>query len=340
MIQCSQTDRQTDRRYNCINLIRILAALQVAYGHMVAHMNIQIPAVVSWIFGYFQGVPIFFLLSGFLIWDSIDHSKNYAAYLKKRFWRIYPELWVGVAIELIFVVVLYGVDNIKQFVVFAFTQSTILQFWTPDFLRGYGCGTPNGSLWTIGVLIQFYIIIWFIKKLINGKNILIWGIAIAFSIVLGMIPSVFEGHIPGMILKLYGQTVFDYLYLFLMGAFLAEKRLQLLPLVKRYWYIISGFAIIIYITGIDIPWTSYNVIKSFLCGYGLIGFAYAFPKLNIKTDVSYGLYIYHMTVVNVMITMGLAGKAIYMAIALAVSLGLAWISIKTIGQWAARRKVT
>ena len=45
------------------------------------------------------------------------------------------------------------------FILFIFCQSSIFQFWTPNFLRGYGCGTPNGSLWTIGILIQFYIII-------------------------------------------------------------------------------------------------------------------------------------------------------------------------------------
>ena len=62
----------TDRRHNCINLIRIIAAFQVAYGHMVIHMHINVSPVINRVFGYFQGVPLFFLLSGFLIWDSID----------------------------------------------------------------------------------------------------------------------------------------------------------------------------------------------------------------------------------------------------------------------------
>lgn len=332
------TDRQTDRRNNCINLFRLIAALQVAYGHMTAHLDIDMPYLMDIIFGYFQGVPIFFLLSGFLVWDSIDRSKNYPTYLKKRFWRIYPELWMGVVIELIIIATIYGIDNVKQFILFAFTQSTILQFWTPEFLRGYGCGTPNGALWTIGVFIQFYIIIWFIKKHLHDKDLLIWSIALGTSIVLGMIPHVLKVYAPEIILKLYEQTVFNYLYLFLIGSFLAEKRLQLLPFIKKYWYIVSSFAVIIYITGIDVPWTSYAVIKGLLCGYGLIGFAYAFPQLNIKTDVSYGLYIYHMTVVNIMITFGFTGKVIYMVIALVVSIVLAWMSTKTIGQWTVKRK--
>lgn len=143
----------TDRRNNCINTIRLIAALQVAYGHITYHMGVTMPQWVEIIFGYFQGVPIFFLLSGFLIWDSVERSSNYPDYLKKRFWRIYPELWLGIFVEIVAIIILYGIPNIKQFVLFTVSQSTILQFWTPDSLRGYGCGSPNGALWTICVLI-------------------------------------------------------------------------------------------------------------------------------------------------------------------------------------------
>ena len=306
---------------------------------MIAHLDIDTPYLVDRIFNYFQGVPIFFLLSGFLIWESIDRSKNYTTYLKKRFWRIYPELWMGVALELIIIAIIYGIDDIKKFILFAFTQSTILQFWTPEFLRGYGCGTPNGALWTIGVLIQFYVIIWFIKKFLRDKGILTWGIVLGVSIVLGMVPQALKGYIPEIVLKLYEQTVFNYLYLFLFGAFLADKREQLLPFVKNYWYIVSAFAIFFYFIEIDIPWTSYDVIKGLLCGYGLIGFAYTFPKLNIEIDVSYGLYIYHMTIVNIMITFGFTGKVVHMVVALIGSFFLAYMSSITIGQWAEKRKM-
>lgn len=53
-------------------------------------------------------------------------------------------------------------------------------------------------------------------------------------------------------------------------------------------------------------------MKEILCEYELIGFSYAFPKLIMKTDILHGLYIYYMTVVNVMITLGMTGKVYYM----------------------------
>lgn len=130
---------------NCLNLVRIIAAIQVMFGHLVEHMKLPINDTVFRGTFFFRGVPIFFAISGFLIWFSIGRSKSYKEYLGKRFWRIYPELWVAVIIELIILVVLYRGWNLKSLALFAFGQGTVFQFWTPDSLRGYGVGVPNGA---------------------------------------------------------------------------------------------------------------------------------------------------------------------------------------------------
>ena len=134
---------------NCLSLIRLLAALQVMFFHLVDHLDLQINPVVSTGLFYFRGVPIFFILSGFLIWFSIERSHNCKQYYLKRFWRIYPELWVAVIVEIISISVLYRKWNALQLGLFTICQGTVLQFWTPSSLREYGCGTSNGTLWTI-----------------------------------------------------------------------------------------------------------------------------------------------------------------------------------------------
>lgn len=178
-------DGQSSRQDNALSLIRIMAAFQVMFGHMLEHLDLPIDSTLYGITYYFRGVPIFFALSGFLIWFSIGRSKSYGIYLKKRFLRIYPELWVALLIEIIILVILYHGWEIKSLLLFVFAQGTIFQFWTPSSLRGYGVGTPNGALWTIGVMIQFYVIAWFVYKLFKGKNNRVWimGLIISLSLI-------------------------------------------------------------------------------------------------------------------------------------------------------------
>ena len=57
---------------------------------------------------------------------------------------------------------------------------------------------------------------------------------------------------------------------------------------------------------------------------GLIGFAYCTPHMNLKIDLSYGIYIYHMTVVNVMIEFGFLGQIYYLFVVLIITLLLAF----------------
>ena len=163
-------------KVNSLNTFRLIAAIQVLWGHTMAHLELEKIPVLDDIVMFFSGVPIFFSLSGFLIWHSIGHSNSYKDYAKKRFWRIYPELWVAVIIEILAIILLYR-DHIDWTMLGLFTigQSTIFQFWTPDFLRGYGCGTPNGALWTIAILIQYYFLAFFIYKWLHKRKLLVWG---------------------------------------------------------------------------------------------------------------------------------------------------------------------
>ena len=158
-------------RNNCINLIRIIAAFQVMFGHLIEHLELPGNESILHATYFFRGVPIFFVISGFLMWFSIARSRTYGQYLKKRFWRIYPELWIAVLVEICVLVLLYRGWNIKELFLFAFAQGTIFQFWTPDSLRGYGVGTPNGALWTIGVMIQFYIVAWLFYNLMKNRKL-------------------------------------------------------------------------------------------------------------------------------------------------------------------------
>lgn len=177
-------------------------------------------------------------MSGFLIWWSIGRSSNFTEYLKKRFWRIFPELWVAVAIELIVLLCLYNKPiEWSQFFAFAITQSTVLQFWTPDCLREYGCGCPNGALWTICVLIQFYFVAYFLYKRMHNRKTVIWIITFVISLGVSLLTPIIQSMLPEIVAKLYGQTLIPFLWMFLFASFVAEKKDLLIPIIKKYWWL-------------------------------------------------------------------------------------------------------
>lgn len=316
---------------NCLNLVRLIAAFQVVYGHTLAHLKIASIPVIGDFLNFFSGVPIFFTMSGFLIWWSIGRSKNFGEYLKKRFWRIFPELWCAVIIEIIVILFLY--DNPidwSQLFAFIFTQSTIFQFWTPDFLRGYGCGCPNGSLWTICVLVQFYFVVYFVYKVLHGRKIRAWLVAFAISLGISLIIPIISTQLPEIVGKLLRQTILPYFWMFLAASFVAEKKDIFINHLRKSWPILLIFLLVIKFTNFDIR-AGYNVIGTILLFLVLIGFAYRFPQFNIKTDISYGVYIYHMTVVNALIALGYSQSPLLLLLVFMITPILALFSTKTIG---------
>lgn len=309
------------------------------YMHTLSHLKIEMPIkMIDYIIHFFDGVPIFFTLSGFLIWHSIGRSRTFSEYLKKRFWRIYPELWMAVIVELIVILLLYKEPiNWLQFGLFGITQSTIFQFWTPDCLREYGCGCPNGSLWTICVLIQFYFFAYFIFKALHKQNIRMWVASIIISLATSYFLPFACSYFPPIVGKLYEQTLIPYLWMFLIAAFAAEKVNKILPFLKKYWYIFIITTIIINNTNFDVK-LSYWVLETTTLFAGLLGASYIFPYLNIKIDISYGIYIYHMTVVNALIALNYSKSIVLLPTVIILTSILAWISTKTIGNYSLKIK--
>lgn len=86
------------RRLHSLDWIRGLAALAVVLYHAEASVRQHLPAVPppppgdpGW-FGYgWIGVPVFFVLSGYVIPQSLQQrGRSPAAFLAGRFWRLYP----------------------------------------------------------------------------------------------------------------------------------------------------------------------------------------------------------------------------------------------------------
>ena len=323
------------RKPDCLNTIRLIAALQVLYVHATIHLHLSMPEPVTAVIGFFKGVPIFFMLSGFLIWFSIGRYNSFGEYARRRFWRIYPELWCAIIVEAVVVVCLIGTPiDWGGMILFLVGQGTCFQFWTPDFLCGYGCGVPNGALWTICVLIQWYLCAFLFYRFLHGRSLIRWFVVLVPMIALGVVSGWCKSET--LFFKVYENTFLPYCWMFLLAAFFAEHVQVIRPMAVRYWYVLVALTVMTMMMGYDMRALRYGVLNTIFLFLSCLGIGYAFPKVNIKTDISYGVYIYHMTIVNAMIVFGIGrynGWLAFMALGAVMALSgtLAWLSTRFVG---------
>lgn len=330
---------------NNFNLIRIFAAFQVALSHSVSHLEIKMPAGFS-ILSLFPGVPIFFTVSGFLISNSFYRNPKWKEYFINRIVRIFPGLWVCF-LTLLFGLFVTGVLSIDSFNSSYFwrwvsAQVSFFQFYTPDFLRSWGVGTPNGSLWTIPVEIQFYIFlpfIYFINIKFTKNQWILFSLFLGITVI--FLNSYYQTLDPNILVtKIYHVTLAPFLAYFLLGyfAFIFWENIRFWVEGKfLMWAVIYG----IYIGLFFFKWGLYDGsyypnligwISNILLSLLVLSAAFTNGTLSDKVlkgnDLSYGIYLYHMVVVNFMIDLKVESNKLFLA--LSITCLLAFISWKLV----------
>ncbi len=145
-----------------------------------------------------------------------------------------------------------------------------------------------------------------------------WDVLLLVSLMFNLLFPVLGKMLPNMLYKLWDVSLLPYLWLFIMGVFVCEHFDTMVPFMCKWWYIGACLLLLQAFTGADIP-GEYGVSKTLLQCFTWLGFAYANPKLNVKRDISYGIFLYHMVVVNVFIQLGYIGSWYYfMAVMLIV----------------------
>ena len=331
-------------RPNNFDLIRLLAALQVVLYHGLEHLRIS-EGFSQWftvIPRCFPGVPIFFVISGFLVSASYRRSNTIGKSSVNRSLRIYPGLWVCLVVAIASVAVLMPevFEGLSFFEFFAWiaAQVSIVQFYNPDFLRPYGLGALNGSLWTIPVELQFYImlpIVCFLfgtKKQIKNKTLLM-----LIVIFLAMNQFQLHGLRPyygTFWYKILRCTFLPHFWLFLVGVAFQQNFERLLPYFEGkffYWSLVHAAAVGLAIFlgqsyGSNFP---FPVVGLSLAGLTM-SFAYtcrglADQLLN-HNDISYGVYIYHGLVINAFVHLGLVGSLSNLFWLFVITIVLAYLS--------------
>jgi peptidoglycan/LPS O-acetylase OafA/YrhL len=340
------TDNQNEFKVNNFDLLRLIAATQVIADHYFQHLNIPISKASQNILYLFPGVPMFFVISGYLISASLERNSNLLIYFKNRALRIFPGLW-GVILVTIIVFSFTGVSFFSRQVITWLPAQLAGLIYTPAFLANYGFGSYNGSLWTLPIELQFYIVLPICYFLAPKNKINIWFYwLLALFTILNLaiflylhyqygykIGDDFTGFIP----KLISYLFVPYFYLFLIGVVLQRLQIYKSRFIRNralYWVIGYILFSLLLSTVID-PlqyYTAYSlflVIKNVLLAFTIISMAYTLPntasKLLHTNDMSYGIYIYHGLILTVLVQLKLTGY-VNLFMVIAATYVLAWLS--------------
>lgn len=119
------------------------------------------------------GVPIFFVISGYCIALSANHSTSVKDFLVRRFFRIYPIYWISLLIVLLAVatnIMFYGVNSVAQLPQNPFQIGTTLLALTSPLTD---VRVINWVYWSLTVELIFYAIIG-LYILLKEKYRFIW----------------------------------------------------------------------------------------------------------------------------------------------------------------------
>lgn len=148
--------QQKETRILELDALRGIAALSVFFYHASIYYKESI------YFSLFRfgltGVDLFFIVSGFVIFSSIQ-NKTRIEFLKSRFLRLYPSYWFAVTFTFILIIIKYydkGILNqipIKEYLV---NLTMIQEFFDIQNL--------DGPYWTLYIELFFYLIVFVFLK--------------------------------------------------------------------------------------------------------------------------------------------------------------------------------
>jgi peptidoglycan/LPS O-acetylase OafA/YrhL len=316
---------------NNLEWLRLLFAMQVVVGHASSHMQFPIPEFV----GHFPGVPAFFFVSGFLIYASYQNAPG-RIYFENRFLRLFPGLMFVTLGGFAVLLVAKGWQDVAAhgatYVVWAFSQITLGQAYNPAHFRDVGVGVINGSLWTLTTEILFYVavpvIVW-----AECRCRFVLGVLVVLSYALYVVgPQIWTTAIYR------DKTLYSFLeltplvwgWMFGIGIFAAKYFDQLNRWIRFLPFAVLPLVWMIY-SGDGVLWGSSGnrVGLLYFVSYAalILWLAFELPYVRLKLDLSYGVYIWHMPVINLLLVLGMHSMALTVGLTFTMA-AISWFFVE------------
>jgi len=311
------TGRMTTNRFD---FLRLLFASGVFIYHLIVLAELSEP------FGTYETawgavaelcIQGFFVISGTLVYGSWARTQALGTYAEKRFRRLYPAYAL---IILLPAALSLGISGEFEGV-FRYLGANLafLNFLAPDLpglFEGQRLTAVNGALWTLKIEVMFYLILPFLGWLISRAGRWKWALLAAIYVGAELWRSILTGMDNAQIARqLPGQMSF---FATGIALWMLKDRVE----DGRYGPMLAiggaliGLSVFPYLEGLR------------AAGLGLAIAALAFmpgPQLNAARfgDISYGVYITHFPIVQMLVAFGIFAMSPWLGVAAALILVIA-----------------
>ena len=314
---------------NRFDALRLLFALVVFAYHGVALSALDIGGPLEIWLGRFAELSIqgFFIVSGALVFGSLDRSATLADYAGKRARRLYPAYVVVILIPAFASLVVTSGEGLGGVLKYIGANLIFLNFLAPDLPGLFETNRfveVNGALWTLKIEVMFYLVLpvlgWLIAR--SGR---LWWLLLAVIYVAAeawrlVLPLVLDHPLtPELARQLPGQMAF-----FASGM-----------VIWKVWDMAKAKPGIFGLVGVGLLAVSFiHPLLEPLRAAGLAGVVsgLAFlpgPKLDAARfgDVSYGVYITHFPIIQTALACGLLGAVGILGAAIGVTVAVLLASL-------------
>jgi len=298
---------------NNFDLLRFAFAFTVFLFH--AHVLSGEPALafLSRHLSADLAVKSFFVVSGYLVLMSYERARSLGDYAAKRIRRVYPAYFAIVlacAVLGAIITTLPPAEYLSGGVArYLAANLVFLNFLAPN-LPGVFEGNPftevNGALWTLKVEVMFYVIVpliaWLCRRLGAARVLAaLYLVSVAYYLALGHLAEVRGSRLYAQFqLQLPGQLAY-----FVAGAAgfyfdqVLAKRWRLVAVVA-----VAGVAALALARSTLLDALLYPAVLAALVVYAAAGLRYLgnFGRFG---DFSYGIYVVHFPLLQVLVSLGL-----------------------------------
>lgn len=317
------------RDNNNLDLVRIIAACMVIYGHAYAiSPQSGKDDIVHQLLGFdYSGslaVKIFFFVSGLVVTNSFYAKRNITEFVAARFFRIWPALASVIVLGYLIGIItstLNSSEFINQvpFIPYILKSLTLDITWSfPGVFAQNNINTFNGSLWTIIYEVGAYIVLMssFVLLKFDKRLISIFCALIIFDFVL----------LDGLLIKLssFNEEVRYLPACFALGSLFAVHK-------DKIEINLTNFMMLVLLTSVFYNQESglKNILfyLTFMYGMLYISSSKFMLSLKIKNDISYGVYLWGFPIQQLVAScIGHYGIAYNQIVSIILSLIAGWIS--------------